>query len=485
MAEKPMPSAKKPCKPRPDYPLFPHASGQWAKKINGKLEYFGPWANPEAAEARYLAKYPAVESPSVPANGKVGKPYPDFPLWPNPNGQWCKKIRGRVHYFGAVADWRAALDKYLDQKDDLFAGRRPRPKGGLTLQDLINRFIQDRQRKADSGELNPRTVEDYGWAIKRMLKTFKPEQAVAELGPQDFADLRANLSKTRGPFSLLGDITRIKTLFKFAADNCGVLVHYGSSFNKPTKAVLRRTREAKGPRMYAPDQLRQMIQAASVPLRAMIYLGINCGFGNEDCATLPLDRLDLDNGWHTYGRPKTGVPRRCPLWSETVAALRAVLAERPKPRDAKATKLVFLTHHGRSWARRVATDSVISKELAKVLKDLGIHRKGVNFYALRHTFFTIGEESGDETATSFIMGHVGGRVKEEIGPAARNEEMAAFYRERMTDVRLKRVVEHVRTWLFATARPAGSSNSSPGNPPGPAAGGDGSSESQAGPPAAA
>lgn len=39
----------------------------------------------------------------------------------------------------------------------------------------------------------------------------------------------------------------------------------------------------------------------------MILLAVNCGFGNEDCGTLPLSALDLKGGWVAHARPKTGV----------------------------------------------------------------------------------------------------------------------------------------------------------------------------------
>ena len=39
----------KPAKPRPDFPLFAHSNGQWTKKIRGRLHYFGLWRDPDAA----------------------------------------------------------------------------------------------------------------------------------------------------------------------------------------------------------------------------------------------------------------------------------------------------------------------------------------------------------------------------------------------------------------------------------------------------
>src|SRR3974377_1216966 len=84
--------------------------------------------------------------------GRPKKPYPEFPLTPHASGKWMKKIRGKIHYFGNWATWvngklvrvendgwEEALRLYQSQADALHAGRTPRVSNdGLTVADLCN-----------------------------------------------------------------------------------------------------------------------------------------------------------------------------------------------------------------------------------------------------------------------------------------------------------------------------------------------------------
>jgi len=51
-----------PGKTYPEYLLFAHAVGQWAKKIKGKLWYFGVWSDSEAVFAKYLDEVDEIQA---------------------------------------------------------------------------------------------------------------------------------------------------------------------------------------------------------------------------------------------------------------------------------------------------------------------------------------------------------------------------------------------------------------------------------------
>src|SRR5216684_8600943 len=82
------------------------------------------------------------------------KPFAEFPLFPHQAGVWAKKIRGKLHYFGPWSDPDGALQKYLEQKEALHAGRTPRPEtAALTVKALCNHFLNAKQARVEAGEL--------------------------------------------------------------------------------------------------------------------------------------------------------------------------------------------------------------------------------------------------------------------------------------------------------------------------------------------
>jgi len=376
---------------------------------------------------------------------KPAKPHRDFPLFAHNTGRWAKKIRGRIHYFGRWNDPDAALKRYLDQKDDLLAGRKPRrPGDGLIIRDLCNRFLTAKRHRVTSGEVQLRTWRDYHETCKVIVRTFGRCRQVEDLRAEDFMRLRARLASGRGLEALGNQVQRSRTLFKFAWDNRLIKapVSFGPDFRRPGRSARRRARLARPQRLFSAHEICALHDMASIPLRAMILLGVNAGLGNTDCASLRLEHLDFDNAILDYPRPKTGVQRRATLWPNTVAALRLALSVRPRPRSNRDADLVFVTRCGHQWVRfreKGHVDS-INLEFTKLLEAAGIRRRGVSFYGLRHTFETIAGETGDQAAVDRIMGHEAGN-------------MATVYREWTKDgrenERLRRVTEHVRQWLLA------------------------------------
>jgi integrase len=372
---------------------------------------------------------------------KPNKPSPDFPLFPHAAGVWAKKIRGKLHYFGPWEDPQGALKKYEAEKEALHAGKKPRQESeGATIKDACNAFLNNKKALLDSGELTGRTWAEYVHITTVIAKRLGARRLVSDLRPDDFTALRAFYASRWGVHRLTNAVQYTRGVFRFAWES-GLVespVRYGPAFKGPSQKTMRLERARRGPRLFTAEEVRYLIDKAGPQLRAMILLGINCGFGNNDCGTLPQAAVNLNTGWIDYPRPKTGMPRRCPLWPETVQALREALACRPEPNDPADAGLVFITSRGLPWAR-VNVPNVVTKEMVRLMEALGIaDQKGRGFYTLRHVFRTVADGAKDPVAADFLMGH-------EV------QNTSSVYRERIEDERLLAVSTHVRAWLFGAA----------------------------------
>ena len=381
---------------------------------------------------------------------KPEKPYEGFPLFAHASGQWSKKINRKLHYFGVWSDPEAALKRLNFEYAYLKDGRVPPAvdvRDGCSIQLMCNQFLKHKEQALDCGDLSPRTFRDYYKVCKGLLDHFGESRLVSDLGPADLARYRADMANRLSASSLKNAITKIMVVFNYAhADKLiEKPVDFGVGFKRPSAKLIRKERNEAGIKLFTREEINGILEEAGPVMRGMILLGINCGFGNSDVANLPQSAVDLEKGWVTFPRPKTEVPRRVPLWPETVEALKLAIEKRPGPANKKDASLVFLTVRGLPWVRMKKglegpeSDTpvdCIHSSLKRILRKLGINgRKGLGFYTLRRNFEIYAGECKDQVAVDQCMGHV-------------DNSMAGVYRQSISDHRLLAVVGVVRDWLF-------------------------------------
>ena len=146
--------------------------------------------------------------------------------------------------------------------------------------------------------------------------------------------------------------------------------------------------------------------------------------------------VDLDGGWIDYPRRKTGVQRSFPMWKETREALLEYQKVRPEPKTEADGELVFLSRRGNCLCAKTCI------QVTRMFKQLmdscgGDYPARTGFYSLRHTFITVGRQTGLDAYVQHIAGHKGRSITDN------------YTQEFSPDVLID-VCTHVRDWLFST-----------------------------------
>ena len=391
---------------------------------------------------------------------KPSKPRPDFVLFAHQNGQWCKKVKQVLYYFGSWSDdptgeqaeseWhkrRAGIEAGLDRL------RVEAVSGGWTLGALTRKYLEVRNSDLLTGHLSDEQFKDYTRDLLAFAGLVGVNAQVEALTPEHFAKYADHLrnepsqadptARGLGPHAFKRTTANIKAMFKYAAGEGWIkLPAFGNSFKAPDTTpeglalVKRRRGEKVEELIYEPNQIADVLRIARRTFKAMLLLGLNGGMGPSDIARLEWADIDFGSGRLSTYRGKTGMRREFFLWKKTRRALLAL------PRKGE---LVFYTRNGKPYVRRerVMKDGRVSKirvtnaitgPFKELLKRAGV--SGLTFYNLRHTYRTHADNCVDTAAVDRTMGHA-------LKGAARS-----YRRKPLELIRLKRVAKVVYKRVF-------------------------------------
>lgn len=178
-------------------------SEEWSGEIGGETRFFFDLeADPDGEKSLRLYKAERDFHEANNGNGnarkwgrrkKLKKPRPDFPLFIHRGtGRWCKKIDGKHRYFGYVESDPEGIEAEKLYRHDLpYLERGEQPPecvpdldeypDGLTLDDLCDEFLTEKDELLVQAELSRRSYSDYRRTCERLLDLLGKHRMVESL----------------------------------------------------------------------------------------------------------------------------------------------------------------------------------------------------------------------------------------------------------------------------------------------------------------
>ena len=328
-----------------------------------------------------------------------------FPLTLYPTGQYCKKINGKICYFGS--NKKEALQKYLDKATRLHGCQEDLKKelkdDSMTLKQLCDMYLKYQFSKVQANGLTAGHHNEQIGSLNNLMTFMGQNIDINNISTLDLQNYKRRIQKSHVSVCRLNlHISIMKALFHWARRN-DVLANIANIDAVSRGKIVHQERF-----IFASVQISKLLSYADVKMKAMIWLGLNCGFGCTDCSELKWNDLDLINARVKLARKKTGISRDLPLWPETVESLEKI---------PKTGKLVFYTSRGNPYIQTLSkpdgngngkytTLNTITTKSSRLIKKSGLDvPKGTGFYALRRTAATIAARSGGPFAVQRPLGH--------------------------------------------------------------------------------
>ncbi len=204
-----------------------------------------------------------------------------FPLTLHPTGQYCKRIKGKLYYFGV--DRRKALERYLEQATYLHTGKGSKPKSttdSLSIKTLCNLYLEHQESGVAIGEIEFHHFNDQISILRNFVKFISPNRLVSEIPTVELQNYRTKLIKMgKAAYTINNVIATIKAMYNWAMDN--EVIDNIPNLKAIKKVVIPKPEKPT----FTVVQIQKLLENTSAQMRAMILLGLNCGFGRVNCGS--------------------------------------------------------------------------------------------------------------------------------------------------------------------------------------------------------
>jgi hypothetical protein len=200
-----------------------------------------------------------------------------FPLTLHTTGQYCKKIKGKMYYFGS--DKKQTLEKYLDYATYLHGHQEDLQKPTeehMTLKQLCEMYLKYQYSKLQANDLTASHHNEQINSLNKLMAFLGQNIDINNISTLDLQNYKRRIQKSHVSVCRLNlHISIMKALFHWARKN-DVLANIQNIDAVSRGKIIHQERFT-----FKSEHITRLLSVADVKMRAMIWLGLNKDAGFE------------------------------------------------------------------------------------------------------------------------------------------------------------------------------------------------------------